>query len=261
VKFTFVFIIAFVVCTTSSNAQPLSTKNIEDDLVREYSKLSAFGYNHNYDSIVYQDSVFRNKIAAYTQRYDFTLTYPFKILIDSGDINIVTSDDELFRIYSWDTWSGGTMHLFNNIFQFKSGNNVCAKLLYDSSNGEDGRDPLSNYSAVYTLRADGKIYYLCIDHTILSSSDFGQSIKIFSITNNELINPPLIKTETGIESEVFIEYDFSSSVNQSENSPKDIKYDAAKKIIYIPLVLKDGKVTNRFIKYQFTGKYFERIKP
>ena len=36
-------------------------------------------------------------------------------------------------------------------------------------------------------------------------------------------------------------------------------YDAVKKIIYIPIVLDNGKVTNRYILYQFNGQYFEHI--
>lgn len=35
----------------------------------------------------------------------------------------------------------------------------------------------------------------------------------------------------------------------------------AKQIIYIPAVYADGTVTGRFIQYQFTGQYFEKVPP
>jgi len=38
-----------------------------------------------------------------------------------------------------------------------------------------------------------------------------------------------------------------------------IKYDKIKKIIYIPIVLEDGKVTDRYIQYKFNGSYFEKV--
>ena len=95
----------------------------------------------------------------------------------------------------------------------------------------------------------------------ISSSDFGQAINIFCIENNNLNDTvQLIKTDSGFQNQLFVEYDLSSSVNQSEDSPKDIKYDAAKKIIYIPLVLDDGKMTDKFARYQFKGKYFAKMR-
>ncbi len=79
-------ILIFFLSATGSLAQSLTAKEIEDDLVHEYSRLVSFDENHDYDSVDYQDVIFRNKIAAYTQQYPFTLTYPFKTLIDSCNI-------------------------------------------------------------------------------------------------------------------------------------------------------------------------------
>ena len=148
------------------------------------------------------------------------------------------------------------MHNFNNIFQFKSGKNVYAKLLFDST-GNDGGDPLSFYSDIYTLNANNKVYYLAINNGIYSTKDAGQAIKVFCIDNDKLNDTVhLIKTGSGLQNEINVDFNFFSVVDRKERPVKLIKYDASKKIIYIPIVSEDGKVTDKFIRYQFNGKYF-----
>ena len=63
-------------------------------------------------------------------------------------IDIVTTDDGLLRIYSWDTWLGGTMHQFENLFQFKCGDKICTHLITDTS--EISEVPF--YSDIFTLK-------------------------------------------------------------------------------------------------------------
>jgi len=55
------------------------------------------------------------------------------------------------------------------------------------------------------------------------------------------------------------EFDFFSVIDKSERPVKLIYYDKDKKTLRIPVVLDKGVVTNRFITYQFTGRYFEKI--
>ena len=57
-----------------------------------------------------------------------------------------------------------------------------------------------------------------------------------------------------------VSFDFFSVVDRPERPVKLIKYDNTKKIIYIPVVYEDGKVTDKFIHYKFNGKFFEKIK-
>ena len=48
-------------------------------------------------------------------------------------------------------------------------------------------------------------------------------------------------------------------MDKPERPVRLIKYDKIKKIIYIPIVLEDGKVTDRYIQYKFNGSYFEKV--
>ena len=90
----------FFLSASNSFAQSLTAKEIEDDLVHEYSKLISFDRSNNYDSVDYQDSVFRTKITAFTQQYSFTLMYPFQTLIDGSKLT-GNSANAILTIYNY----------------------------------------------------------------------------------------------------------------------------------------------------------------
>ena len=69
----------------------------------------------------------------------------------------------------------------------------------------------------------------------------------------------LFKTKTDLLNEINVYFDFFSVVDRPERPLRLIKYDTDKKIIYIPIVFEKGKVTDRYILYQFNGQYFEHI--
>ncbi len=175
------------------------------------------------------------------------------------NINIVTSADNLLRIYSWDTWLGGTMHIFENIFQFKSADNIYTKFNSETSTfGEDEYVPF--YSQIFSLNENNKKYYLAVENGIYSTKDVSQSIKAFAIENNSLNDTlKLFKTRTEMLNKLEVNFDFFSVVDRPERPVRLIKYDPKKKIIYIPITLENGKISENFILYKFTGQYFEQI--
>jgi hypothetical protein len=129
-----------------------------------------------------------------------------------------------------------------------------------SDTNEEG-DPGSWYSNIYTLKSQGKTYYLGLCHAVYSTKDLYQGIKVFSIRNNSLrTDTKLIKTKTGMENELGFGFDFSSVVEKPERPFLLIRYDAASKTLSLPVVLESGRVTDKRIVYQFTGQYFEQKK-
>ena len=147
------------------------------------------------------------------------------------------------------------MHEYKNLYQFKTGDKVYTIDL-DHEEGDMG----TNFTDIFSLEANNKIYFLTISGGSESTKDAYQIVKSYSISDSTINDSiPLIKTESGLQNSILIEYDFFSVVDRPERPIKLIKYDADKKIIYIPVVLENGKVTDRFILYQFTGQYFEKI--
>ena len=238
-----------------SFSQKQNLKQIELDLLEASNKLFSFYQPHESDSLFKYSEILKNKTIELLSKNPATLKYPFQMLIDSNAFEIVTSEDSLFRIYSWDTWTGGTMHFYDLIYQFSNKGKVYTEPVM-LEEGDGG----AFYSEIFTLKTGLKTYYLAVSNAIFSTKDAAQSIEVFSIENNKLNKQvKLIKTAEGMTNRIGFEFDFFSVVDRPERPLKLIKYDKNKKIIYIPIVYEGGKVSDKFIQYKFNGNYFEKI--
>lgn len=233
------------------------TKDIvpqENKFVKLYSKLTSF-IQADYDSIAFYSDKFETEFTRFIQNNPATLNYPFKRLVDSNFCDVRTSGDSDFRIYSWDTWTGGTMHVFKTIYQWKSNGKVFTKV----PKYEEG-DPGTFCSKIFTININGKPYYLAVTNGVMSTKDAMQSISTYSITGNKLVDTvKLFKTKTKKLNSIDVEFDFFSVVDRPERPLELITYDDKQKIIYIPVVGDKGQVTKRNILYQLKGSYFEFI--
>jgi hypothetical protein len=238
----------------NSFAQTNSFDKADKELTSLYSKIFPF-YYEDQDSLSYYSDLFATKFITFIKNNPSTLSHKFKSLIDSNACGIVTTKDGLFRIYSWDTWQGGTMHAYKNIYQFKSGNKIYATLL-DYGEGDMG----TYYTDIFSFKANNKTYFLAINGGSESTRVAYETIGVYTISKDTLNDKvKLIKTQNGLNNSISFEYD-AFSVDRPDKLNSLIKYDEDKKIISIPVVLENGKVTNRFILYQFNGQYFEKIQ-
>jgi len=249
----------------SSSVFAQTPPQIEADLLKSFKKIDYWmekGRDTSFDTIIASDSlenandIFARKLKYYSERNPSLITYPFRSLGKEGPA-ILSSADGLFRIYSWDTWTGGTMHAFENVFQYKSGGKIVSIIDTVKSDG----DYIYCYEDIYPFRANNKTYYLTTYLGIYSSKDSGRGIRIFDIENGRLNNDvKLIKTASGMHGHLYYDYDFFSVVDIPFEKRPRITFDRATNTISLPLVDGNHKVTNKFIQYKFTGQYFERGK-
>ncbi|RXM52563.1 MULTISPECIES: hypothetical protein [unclassified Chryseobacterium] len=239
--------------------QNIST--IEKQLSKAFQKIdywSSEGRNNenSYDSLATANTKFEKLLVQYTSSHSQTISHPFKSLEKIGLI-IATSEDGKFRIYSWDTWTGGSMHFFKNVFQYEVDKKIYSKTVESQGEG----DPGNYYTQVNDIISENKKYYLAQSKAILSSGMSYHAIKVFSIDNGKLNDKAqLIKTQSGIKNQLSYEVDLTASTNrQYEGRDYEIEYDPKNKIISIPLIQADSKITVKKIRYQFKGKYFEKI--
>jgi hypothetical protein len=255
-------VVFFILCFISGNLFAQSPKVIEADLLKSFTKIEYWGDpKHRYDekingedSLLRVNEIFGKKLFYYTSKYPFTIGQKFLIL-KKNHLDICTSSDGLIRIYSWDTQTGGTMHFFDDVIQFKSGNRTKSLLDTPRSQGDAGAD----YRKIYTFKNNGVKYYLCVFMFIESSSYDGEDIMFFSIENNSLKqNIKLIKTNEGLTDYLGYEYDNGSIIDWKPRP--EIYFDPKSKTIHLPLVKPHGQLTYKFITYKFTGQYFEKVK-
>ena len=251
---TFLLAIYLVIFVGTSYGQTNDFNKADKELTRLYAKIFPF-YYESQDSLKYYSDLFATRFKNFIKDNPSTLNYKFKSLRDSNACYIVTTPDGLFRIYSWDTWLGGSMHDFKNILQFNSKGKI-----YSTDSSKNGDEFATYFTGIFSLKVKDKRYYLAISGGSESTRDAYETIGVYSISNDSLVDTvKLIKTPSGLSNSIGFEYDFFSVVERPERPTRLIKYDTVKKIIYIPVVLKDGKVTDRFIPYQFTGQYFEKL--
>lgn len=228
---------------------------IEHDLLAKYQRIDYWAADTSADPMARVDSlekanaVFQRALLSVANQYPASLSYDFKLLKKAG-VFITTSSDGRFRAYSWDTETGGTMHIFQNVYQWSGNNRVRA-----TAADEEKTDAFC--ATIYTVDSS----YLVVNNAILSTSDAYESIQAFTIDKEKLNDTVhLFKTPTGLKNQVGFDYDFFSVVDRPERPLILTRYDSSTKTVYIPVVLPKGKVTNRWITYRWTGQYFEKAR-
>jgi hypothetical protein len=236
---------------------PLS-KRADYELTKAYEKIVSCRFNedqNNYDTIEQLNEYFRTQIVQYICKDPNSLSYTFDSL--NQRMQIETSNDKLFRIYSWNTWMGGTMEDFESVIQYKFNDSVYTKIYFDTTYSDEWVY-YGFYPQIFTMVVEDKTYYLAVENKIYSTIDASHSIKAFCIENNSLNDTiKLFKTPEGFSNALEIYFDFFSVVHRPERPLKLITYDEKKKIVYLPIVDEDDQVTDAFQEYRFTGTYFE----
>ncbi|UOE50527.1 hypothetical protein MTO98_05495 [Mucilaginibacter sp. SMC90] len=234
---------------------------VEADLLKSFKKIEYWDDQQNKgvdgasESLGDANDEFGNKLKKYAETYPASINMPFNSL-KKAQLDILTSADGLFRIYSWETWQGGTMRDFSNVLQYKAGAKTKSVLLTGSQ-----ETYIPFYSNLYTFKSGDKTYYLGIYGTIYSGKDAGTGIRVFDIENGMLNDDAkIIKTGSGLKSKIYYDYDFFSVVDIPFEKRPTITFDQATQTIRIPLVNAKAQVTSKFINYKFNGQYFEKIK-
>jgi hypothetical protein len=259
-KYLDFYLLLFVTFITSTLFAQ-TPRQIELDLLSSFKKIEywrAHAYDTTINPFVKYDSLknanrdFAKKIKLYAEKYPATITHPFRSLKKEYYLNmsISTSSDNMFRIYSWDTWTGGDGHFFENLMEYKSG--LGYKVIIDST--KELGDNRPKCRKLYNFIANNKIYYLLEYLRINSERNWDEGARIYSIENGQLVEANLIKSDTGLHSEL------SYKVNSYSYGRPKLRFNNTDNIIYLPLVDGSCHFRHKFIVYKFTGQYFERVK-
>jgi hypothetical protein len=211
-----------------------------------------------YDSLEIANKRLADFIINTGQKADM-ISMPFREL-DSSSINILTSDDKNFRIYCWNTETGGTMRFFNALAQYRSVNGIKTAVLnrIDAAESAEDFDPGYWYHQLYTVKdKNGKAYYLPLYVGIYSGRDRMDGIKAYTIDNDQLNDSvQLFKTTKASINAIDYAYDaFNSYEDKDDRERPTIHLNEEKTKVYIPIISEE-KFTGRWLIYVFNGEQF-----
>ena len=220
-------------------------KTIEDRLLARLAsveKWSNYGMEPDEEKLQKANAAFRKDLMLYAGR-PATLSYAFPRL--KKGMNITTSKDGKFRIYSWDEGSGGTMHEFSSVVQYKTSDGTVR-----AANLPSG----GFFHDIYHV--DGSLY-LGVATFIASGSLSEETIRGFKITGTRVdSNVRVFRTNSGLQNSISFGYDAPTAEGR-----KLFSFDPVRRSFSFPVVVEDeetpqGRVTDKRITYKFDGRSF-----
>lgn len=242
------FVIFFCLFSnTELLAQFKTTKSFAKDFCNEYGKATDQDDFKKKEKLM--DS-FTNKAESFIKKNPETLNFPFKIEEHCG-LNINTSEDKNFRVYSWNLHTGNSARSYNTLFQFKSNGKVFTESTKDGYHA-------NLYFTIHSVLLGSKTYYLLSSIEFGSNKDLYESLEAYEIINNKLkrVNNLFVYSGGQTTGVIRLYYDrMKESEKRSEEEPL-IGYIPKRKILYVAIVDEEGKVSNKNIIYKIKGNKF-----
>ncbi len=218
--------IAVLLLSFAGRAQ--TVKQIEDRMYRYTISIDKWGVDDGefYDSLTKANKDLLNYMVRKLAKAPATLLYDFPKLKKSR-IDILTSDDNKFRIYCWAIGYSSTAQSFNALIQYQSDSVTKIKILNDDSKVVEG-DVYTGayYKALFTIatKTRGNIY-LVISNVVASGAMGAIILKAYSVENGKLCDTiPLFKTAKNTLNTFSFYYDLSlSGTNDTVN--RQLKVD------------------------------------
>jgi hypothetical protein len=255
-------LLIFAWATTGASQSPSAVESELLGHLDQIEKASNYGGTSDYKILERENQLLRSLLLKYGKRADI-LDYDFPKMKER--ITVVNSPDRRLRTYSWDSNSGGTMHDFLTVYQFRSVNGVVNTWAEPYSMDVEERGAGAFVHDIFQQASSKGTIYLTVSTFIGSTSLAGQFVDAVRIDSGKLnFKPRAIRTGKGFTDRIFFEYDFFSVVDHPERPIKLVFFDSKSKSFRIPVVVEDsktpqGRVTDRFITYKFNGRYFEKV--
>lgn len=211
----------------------------------------------NADSLKFANQAFKQKLLSYTAKVPSTLAYQFPQL-QKEHLSVATSDDGKFRIYTWDTYLGGSSHVYDHIYQYNTGKTINSKSFsYLMKTGEyTGR-----YLEIITADTNNTKVYLGYFYNVFPGKKAFQGVKAFKIEKTNLNDTcTVIKTATGYKNQIGFSYDYAHQHETRDHPHKLFHFFAKEHEFSFPVAMENGELTNRYHVYKFKGNHFEKIQ-
>ncbi len=257
-RISLTLVVTLLSLVSASAQTPVAVERVLLKRLSEIGRWSNYGETPDHEKLEVENEAFKNDLLKYT-KIQTTLAYPFRKLQEQ--MYVVTSRDGRLRIYSWDRQTGGTMHDFDSVYQYRGKSGKVYSWI--STDEEDSGGVF--YHDLFQVDSRQGAIYLPVSTFIGSSSLAGQTISAVRIEGEKLnTKPNVIRTASGLTNSIGFGYDFFSVVDRPERPVRLFKFDAAGRTFTFPIVVEDdktpqGRVTNKSIRYRFDGTYFVKV--
>ncbi|HZV13646.1 MAG TPA: hypothetical protein VFA55_10570 [Candidatus Kapabacteria bacterium] len=265
-KHTLAFLlIAFAV--SCAKAQEQSIKQIDARLARYLNRIICLDRCQNCDTtgVDYSDSIqhVNDQLYAYMRKVfeanPATLTADFKHAKKNG-LDYVTSEDGNLRFYDWDMETGGTMHFFMDVAEYKTDAGVKVVAKYDGETGFNGCY-YHQHPGIAAIHAKDKTVYVTTFGSIGSNQDEAMGIAAYALENNTLIRVPFFRVKKKLKDHIDLGYNrFAGTYGNDLDNEPEIHLSGDKQKLYIPIKNKNDGLTKRFTIYEFDGESYVLVK-
>jgi hypothetical protein len=243
----FVFLSCFC---AADNVFAQTPQAVESDLLKRFNKIEYWGKHQNdtgvntdgADSLFKANKSFQSKLKHYAAKCPFTFTQKFDSL---KNLYIITSDDNLLRVYTWDDRTSDVMHYYKSVMQFKNADTLVSLTTSEAL-----------FTNIYTLTGGKNTYYLMVYYKNIGSGYEARGVKVWAIEDGQL-NKKVNLFVTGQDMVNLIHYAYWADPQVNGN----IIFNKKAKTLSIPATTKNGRLTGSRITYRFTGEYFVATGP
>ncbi len=259
----FLFLFVALSCAAQSSAQPASSKAFLQKLDALADSVSAASSpdNKDYKRLESANARLRNWLLKEGAAHPEWLQVG-PVNFERGAVCVLTSADRRFRIYWWDTETGGTMHFYAGVIQYLAAPGRAGTLdLDDKRTMEDGGSPGYWYDELYSVTTkSGNTFYLPVYGADYSTRDKASGIRAYTIRAGKLRGDvPFFFTKTKQYSDISYNYDFFKYAGREEGLPQ-LTYLEKEREVVIPVVTKDNTITDRVLVYRFDGERFVYVQ-
>lgn len=184
-------------------------------------------------------------------------------------LGIASSHDKKMRIWTWDTWTGGSMPFYCNIVEYSTPHGIkVVDLEHDLGWGPKDRGANNWFDTIFSVTGDSnKTYYLARSTWKADVGTYGTGIYAFTIEDTILNTCPGIfkENESGLSDGGSFRCDIDAS--EYDCPPPKIKMNSKGDKLHIQHIAykKDkkgynrGYLTSKWKVYDFNGRYFHYI--
>lgn len=172
---------------------------------------------------------------------------------------VVSSEDGRLRIVSWDTQTGGTMHEYCTMAQFKSPDGKAGFALLDYpgewENPDKGKQPaiFNSVDKIDTITTGAKeSVYLVWSNGRGSLRMFSECVAAVTLKNGKMEKAPFFKTKRALLSDIQFVY----TVSDDGDRPKFQFKKENGPTLLVPIISDRDDFSGKFFKYVFDGKQF-----